>query len=157
MSERADAVKAFFADLSAVEEAQPTLFGGGAIGIFPAQNKFGVLPENHCDLDLDVLAADVAGAGWGGTVMRLLTALADRHGLDVYVKANANDEEESPDAIPQGDLETFYAGLGFVDVGSWDARDMVRRASPPSSESVDLLERAMTSVPLWRQGPSAAP
>lgn len=137
------------ADLARLSEAQPELFESGDVGIFPAQKKLGVLPENQCDLDLDVLATDTPGAGWGKTVMRILTALSDRHGLDIYVKVNADDEVEHPDSIQQGDLEAFYAGVGFIDVGSWDIRDMIRRAQPQTEENEAMLTMALSGEPLW--------
>lgn len=158
MNERAAKVSAFMDDLSRLSEAQPEIFESGVIAVFPAQKKIGILPENQCDIDLDALRADVPESGWGKTVLRLLTALADRHHVDLYVKAMADDEQESPDSISQGDLEAFYASMGFIDVGSWAVRDMVRRASAPENvdpETADFLTAAMTGATVWSR-PRAA-
>lgn len=157
MSTRAVQVEAFMADLARLSETQPDLFEAGDVGIFPAQKKFGVLPENQCDLDLDVLATNTPGAGWGRTVMQILTALADRHGLDIYVKAKADDEDEHPDSIQQGDLEAFYARFDFVDVGNWSVRDMVRRARPQTPENEAVLTKTLSGERLWTPLSQARP
>ncbi|WP_456718114.1 MULTISPECIES: hypothetical protein [unclassified Bradyrhizobium] len=86
---------------------QVELFQAGDVLVAPSQKKMSILPGNQGDLDIDVLCADEAGNGWGGTVLTLITALADRHGLEIYVRAHADDEDEHPDSISQGDLENF--------------------------------------------------
>lgn len=145
-------------DLARLSEAQIEIFESGIIAVFPAQKKIGVLPENQCDVDLDAMSADVPERGWGKTVLRLLSALADRHQVDLYVKALADDEPENPDSIGQGDLEAFYASMGFIDVGSWDARDMVRRARAPEDvdpEAEEFLAFAMAGGTVWSRPPAA--
>jgi hypothetical protein len=154
-ADRNGAVAAFMSDLVRLIEMQAGLFEAGAVVVGPAQRKLSILAENQGDIDIDVMKADQPGHGWGGIVLMLITALADRHGLDLYVRAYADDENEHPEAIPQGDLEAFYAANGFVDVGGWDIRDMLRRpVSPPfvgqASEAQLLLLRAFQGETIWQ-------
>lgn len=160
--DRSAAVDAFMKDLDRLMERQSELFDAGSIGIAKAQHKTSVLPENQGDIELFELQADEAGFGWGGVVLKLVTALADRHGLDLYVRAYADDQDPDSDAIAQPDLELFYAKHGFLDVGSWDIRDMIRRPmnAPFVGEAADgqlLLLRAYQGEPIWQKPASPSP
>jgi hypothetical protein len=154
-------VAAFAQDFARLIEAQPDLFDSGDVLIAPSQQKMSILPENQGDLDLDVLRADQPGHDWGVTVLTLLTALADRHGLDIYVRAHADDEGSNPEAISQGELEAFYSVHGFKDVGSWSLRDMIRRplnpAAADASDAQLLLSRAYRGEQIWWKPPPPAP
>lgn len=158
--DRAARTAAFMADLARLAEAQPALFEAGDASIWPAQHKGSVLDENQGDIEIAALAADEPGCGWGGTILKLVTALADRHGVDVFVKALADDEEEHPESISQGDLEFFYAKAGFLDIGSWSQRDMIRR--PATDEETlrageALLASAFAGEALWPRKRPPAP
>lgn len=160
--DRSAAVSAFMKDFDRLIERQPELFEAGAVGIAEAQHKFSVLPENQGDIELFELKADDAGCGWGGVVLTLITALADRHGLDLYVRAYADDENLHSDAITQPDLELFYAKHGFLDVGSMDIRDMIRRpASAPflgaAAAAQLLLLRAYQGESIWEKPACPSP
>ena len=152
--DRSAAVAAFMKDYERLYLMQLELFQAGDVLVAPSQRKISILPENQGDLDIDVLRADESGNGWGGVVLTLITALADRHGLELYVRAHANDESQHPDAISQGELESFYSGHSFIDVGSWGARDMIRRPcgppfAGPASEAQLLLLRAYQGEAIW--------
>ena len=160
--DRSAAVAAFMKDFDRLIERQSELFEAGAIGISPAQHKLSVLPENQGDIELFELSADEAGLGWGGVVLKLVTALADRHGLDLYVRAYADDQDPDSEAITQPDLEVFYAKHGFLDVGSLDIRDMIRRplSAPFAGSAADaqlLLLRAYQGESIWQKSPSLTP
>lgn len=148
MGDVPDRLKPFFAELDAIEAAQPALVEGGDLAIFPAQRKMFVMPENQGDLDLDALAADAPGQGWGGAMLAVVAALADKHGLTVYLRALAQDEGDE-DALDQDGLERFYAAHGFVGTGSWGARDMLRRPRPLSEEASLLLDKAVRGEAVW--------
>lgn len=138
----ADRVTAFLRDIQSFLEARPDLAEAGSIGLFPAQHHFGVMPENAGDVDLDSLAAENPGDGWGSTVLQVVVDLADRHGLKIYVRAHADSEDDQTLPDMQGALEAFYRRFGFVDTGSWGARDMLRRPSAPTPEAEARLDAA---------------
>ncbi|AOG03233.1 GNAT family N-acetyltransferase [Bosea sp. RAC05] len=138
----ADAVTAFLSDIETFLEARPDLAEAGSIGLFPAQHHFGVMPENTGDIDLDALAAERPGEGWGSKIMQVVVDLADRHGLKIYVRAHADSEDDETLPDMQGALESFYQRFGFADTGSWGARDMLRRPQAPTPDSEARLEAA---------------
>jgi GNAT superfamily N-acetyltransferase len=157
--DKAAGIEAFMTDYARLTEAQLTVFESGEVGIWPTDHKGSVLPENQGDIEIGVLAADEQGTGWGRTVLKLVVALADRHGLDVFVRAHADEEDEKPESIPQPELENFYAKEGFLDVGSWDVRDMIRRPEKEPealARGEALLSSAFAGEVLWtRKNPPA--
>jgi hypothetical protein len=161
-TDRSAAVAAFMRDLDRLIGRQPELFEAGDVVVGPSQHKFAVLDENQGDIDIDAMNANQPGEGWGGIVLKLITALADRYGLDIYIRAYADEETEHPESISQGDLEAFYSENGFVDVGSWDIRDMIRRpVGPPfvgaASDAQLLLLRALQGDVIWQAPASPRP
>ncbi len=138
----ADGVTAFLSDVQSFLEARPDLAEGGSIGLFPAQHHFGVMSENAGDIDLDSMAAERPGEGWGSKVLQVVVDLADRHGVKIYVRAHADSEDDQTLPDMQGDLEAFYRRFGFTDTGSWGARDMLRRPLAPTPDSEARLETA---------------
>jgi hypothetical protein len=117
-----------------------------------------ILPENTGDLHLDNIEADAPGQGWGRAAMRLLTDLADRHGLAIYLRAAVGAEdgiEIEGGPIDQEALEDFYAKFGFIDTGSWGCRDMLRRPKPFEVDAQDRLRHAFAGRPVWQVKPEA--
>lgn len=135
-------VRRFLEEFVAILQARPDLDEGGGVLLCPAQHHFGVMEENAGDLDLDSMAAKEPGNGWGSKVLQIVVDLADRHGLKIYLRAHADSEDD--DTLPdmQGALEAFYARFGFIDTGSWGARDMLRRPIAPSLETEARLATA---------------
>lgn len=156
MEERREVrVAAFLAALDEAMERHEEFWRHGGLGVFPAQERLGTVEELRGDVDLDSFGADQPGHGWGGAAMKVLTALADLHGVSIYLVANADDEEtRAEDILEQGALEAFYARRGFQFVGpSWGSCTHMRRAP---RELTDERRREVTGIlggePQWAGG-----
>lgn len=142
-------LKPFFDDLDKLYDAQPALFSAGSVTLFPPQYLNHLLPENRGDVELTDIKAETAGFGWGRAALKLLTDLADYHGLSIELVASIADVPEEDEIISQGALEEYYVKNGFVHVGSWGVSNMVRRPEPLTPELTDRVRRALAGEPIW--------
>jgi hypothetical protein len=129
------AVAMMLGEFNALIEQNDELRAGGGVILAPAQRRFGVMPENAGDVDLDSMEADRPGEGWESKVLQLACDLADKHGLSIYVRAHASSEDDHDLPDMQGRLEGFYAKHGFAITGSWGASDMLRKPKPFDHEA----------------------
>lgn len=157
--EKEGRVEAFLAALHDAMNRHDGFWRHGCMGVFPAQERLGTVEEMRGDVDLDSLSADHPGRRWASAAMLVMTALADFHGVSVYLVANADDEEAgSDDVLDQGALEAFYARHGFSFVGpSWGACTHMRRAPfELTEERRKEIEAVLRAEPVWLGDPNAA-
>ncbi|MCW2240712.1 DEAD/DEAH box helicase family protein [Azospirillum canadense] len=161
-----DRVDHLLADLAALEDTQPDFFANGTLSMSRAQETRIGYPEGApADIDLDAIEAATPGNGWGTTAIRLVTALADRHGASLFVQAHAmlpddhGDEDElvGYDESSQSRLIGWYERQGFTIVhDGGDTTDMRRSAASPTHEQAAWLDAALRGVPLQGTYPASA-
>lgn len=109
------------------------VFNSASLGLYTESHKTYNLTED--EIYLYHLRAENYGQGQGKAAMIFLTALADRHGIDIVLHAGllekSNGSEEDP--LSEYELVQFYKKFGFEICGG--NNEMVRhaklKAEPP--------------------------
>lgn len=152
-------VHALLVDYENLLTTQGEFFRHGHLSLWEAQQRAGYPEGPPADMDLDSLAAEWPGSGWGSMTMRLLSALADRHQVSVFTAAHATDQDDLEDGADhlQDRLIAFYAKHGFTVVHDQGAQtEMVRHPRQPEQSEQQWLDRALAGDDLEWQPPAAA-
>lgn len=151
-------VDAFLTALGDAMERHQGFWRHGELGVFPSQQRLGTVAEMRGDVDLESLSADHLGRGWATAAMGVVGALADLHGVNIYLVANSENEgDEDDETLDQGSLERFYARCGFRFVGSsWGSTTHMRRAPLElTAERRREIEAILAQEPVWEGAPAA--